>query len=89
MNCNVGNEYEVIKYLYSLECLLKENYLVYVNVSNYVNIKVEKNFKSIFIKVWYFSRKFGFGMKIYIYLIIMLFCIEFLFIYFKKWKGCW
>lgn len=33
------------------ECLLIENYLVYVNVSNYVNIKVEKNFKSIFIKV--------------------------------------
>lgn len=32
------------------ERLLKENHLVYVNVSNYANIKVEKNSKSIFTK---------------------------------------
>lgn len=30
------------------ECLLIENYLVYVNVSNYVNIKVEKILKVFF-----------------------------------------
>lgn len=69
------------------ERLLTENHLVYVNVSNYANIKVEKNSKSIFTKAWYLSRKFGFGMKIHIYLIIMLFCIEFSSIHSKKWKG--
>lgn len=32
------------------ERLLTENHLVYVNVSHYANIKVEKNSKSIFTK---------------------------------------
>lgn len=42
MNMKLYNIYIVY------ECLLKENYLVYVNVSNYVNIKVEKILKVFF-----------------------------------------
>lgn len=42
------------------ERLLTENHLVYVNVSNYANIKVEKNSKSIFTKAWYLSIKVWF-----------------------------